>query len=152
MEAPGTAIEQCFNQLIQLRLLSQVVISDKLGSTILACFGPTGNSGGGGSDAASGSGTETIEDDAMPIESNVVLSGARCYQHLEQLGLGQPSFISAQYHDAMVVQTVNRSVLLTLIGHRSQGHTVGGLLALIPQMEGVAVYQELLRKVEECYQ
>lgn len=152
MDVLGTAIEQYFNQLIHLRMLSQVVVSDRQGNTVLACFGPTPGGNGLGPSGASGSAMDEMEDDSMPIESNVVLSGARCFQHLDQLGLGVPGFISSQYHDAAVVQAVDGSVMLTLIGNRSQGHAVGGLIALIPQIKKAVSYQELLQKVEECYQ
>ncbi|CCW70200.1 unnamed protein product [Phytomonas sp. Hart1] len=184
--APGTAIEQYLNQLIQMGLVSQLVLSDRQGNTILSCFGPTpsvpakttdeflrGASSnltssampnpplpyGGG---RSGKGmtlepstedlTNAAAEEAMPIESNVVLSGARCFQNLEQLQLGVPLYISAQYHDAVVVQALDKCAFLTLIGYRSQGHCIGGLLTLIPQIRESSVYHEIAAKLEKCFQ
>ncbi|KAG5476628.1 hypothetical protein CUR178_03801 [Leishmania enriettii] len=144
MDAPGTAVEQYFNQLIHMRLLTQVVVSDKQGNTILACFGTPGTAGGG-----SGGGQE----DELPMESNVVVSGARYFQNLEQLRLGIPTCVTAQYHDAVVVQRMESGgAILTLIGSRAKGHFTGGLLSLVPQIHSTAVYAELLEKVEECTQ
>ncbi|KAG5476360.1 hypothetical protein LSCM1_04062 [Leishmania martiniquensis] len=150
MDAPGTAVEQYFNQLIHMRLLTQVVVSDKQGNTILACFGTPGMvSGGTGGASGSGDGQE----DELPIESNVAVSGARYFQNLEQLRLGTPTHITAQYHDAVVVQLMESGgVILTLIGSRAKGHFTGGLLSLVPQIHSAAVYTELLQKVEECTQ
>ncbi|RNF27280.1 uncharacterized protein Tco025E_00471 [Trypanosoma conorhini] len=149
MEGPVTAVEQYFNQLINLRLLTQVVVSDRQGNTIMACFGspklPEGQEGAA-HDASYGG------DDDLTIESNVVLSGARCFQNLEQLQLGVPAYISLQYHDATVVQALDGCCMLTLIGCRSQGHFVGGLLVLLPQIRSTEVYQELLSKTQECFQ
>lgn len=163
MDAPGTAIEQYFNHLIHMQLLSQVIISDRQGNTILACFGHSpGRDGAGGSAAAAAStaggygsggaaGDDGTEED-MLMESNVALSGARCYQNLDQLQLGVPSYISAQYHDGVVVQTLDRNCLLSLIGSRSKGHYVGGLLALLPQIQSTDVYREIVEKVDGCFQ
>ena len=143
MEGPGTAVEQYFNQLIHMRLLSQVVVSDKQGNTILACFGPPAsfmNDGDG-------------QEEELPMESNVALSGARDFQNLEQLQLGTPTYITAQYHDAVVVQLMEPGgCILTLLGSRAKGHFTGGLLSLVPQIHRTAVYAELLRKVEDCMQ
>lgn len=150
MDAPSTAIEQYFNQLINMRLLSQVVVSDRQGNTIVACFGNSSL------DATQSNSnplpSASLGEEEVMMESNVVLSGARCFQNLEQLQAGTPSYISAQYHDAVVVQTMNRNCLLTLVGSRAQGHFVGGLLSLLPQIRATPVYVELENKVEECFQ
>ncbi|CCW64108.1 unnamed protein product [Phytomonas sp. EM1] len=185
-QVPGTAIEQYFNQLIQMGLVSQLVLSDRQGNTILSCFGltpaaPTKTEGipkrgslnnmmssampnppptyGGARnrkdvpvEASEEDVTNTAAEEDMPMESNVVLSGARCFQNLEQLQLGVPLYVSAQYHDAVVVQALDKSCFLTLIGYRSQGHCVGGLLVLIPQIQKSTVYHEIIAKVEKCFQ
>lgn len=141
MDAPGTAVEQYFNQLIHMRLLTQVVVSDKQGNTILACFGAPPAAGSDG------------QDEELLMESNVTVSGARYFQNLEQLQLGTPTYITAQYHDAAVVQLMEAcGAMLTLIGSRAKGHFTGGLLSLVPQIRRTPVYMELLRKVEECTQ
>ncbi|AYU79656.1 hypothetical protein conserved [Leishmania donovani] len=150
MDAPGTAVEQYFNQLIHMCLLTQVVVSDKQGNTILACFGTPGAMGG---DVNGVSGSGDGQEDELPMESNVTVSGARYFQNLEQLQLGTPTYITAQYHDAVVVQLMEPGgSILTLIGSRAKGHFTGGLLSLVPQIHSTAVYTELLRKVEECTQ
>ncbi|AIN99169.1 hypothetical protein LPMP_260550 [Leishmania panamensis] len=150
MDAPGTAVEQYFNQLIHMRLLTQVVVSDKQGNTILACFGTPGSMGG---DVNGISGSGDGQEGEPPMESNVTVSGARYFQNLEQLQLGTPTYITAQYHDAVVVQLMESGgSILTLIGSRARGHCTGGLLSLVPQIHSTAVYTELLRKVEECVQ
>lgn len=87
------------------------------------------------------------------MESNVTLSGARCFQNLEQLQLGVPAYIATQYHDAVVVQVMESGgCILTLIGSRSKGHCTGGLLTLLPEIRSSSVYVELLQKVEVCTQ
>ncbi|KAH9598529.1 hypothetical protein LSM04_002509 [Trypanosoma melophagium] len=149
MEGPAAAIEQYFNQLINMRLLTQVVVSDRQGNSIVACTGdsqiPEDNEGATNEDAYN------TEDDF--IVSNVVVSGARCFQNFEQLQLGSPEYISLQYHDNTVVQILDgECCMLTLIGARSQGHYVGGLLVLLPQIRATAAYQELLEKTQECFQ
>ncbi|GET89415.1 hypothetical protein, conserved [Leishmania tarentolae] len=150
MDTPSTAVEQYFNQLIHMCLLTQVVVSDKQGNTILACFGTPGAMGGG---VNGGSGSGDGQEDELPMESNVTVSGARYFQNLEQLQLGTPTYITTQYHDAVVVQLMEPGgSILTLIGSRAKGHFTGGLLSLVPQIHNTAVYTELLRKVEECTQ
>ncbi|EAN86753.1 hypothetical protein C3747_4g3547c [Trypanosoma cruzi] len=149
MEGPVTAVEQYFNQLINMRLLTQVVVSDRQGNTIMACFGSSKQPEG--QEGAANDGTSGVDDD-LTIESNVVLSGAHCFQNLEQLQLGIPSYISLQYHDATVVQSLDGCCMLTLIGCRSQGHFVGGLLVLLPQIRATPAYRELLEKTQECFQ
>lgn len=160
MDSPGTAIEQFFNHLIHMRLLSQVVLSDRQGNTILTCFGPPplsvipspSDQLDGGYGTPDGDITaDGLGDEEGPMESNVVLSGARCFQSMDQLHLGQPAYISAQYHDAVVVQSLEKCCLLTLIGTRSHGHCVGGLLGLLPQIRRSPVYAELVAKVEDCF-
>ncbi|KEG07631.1 hypothetical protein DQ04_09231030 [Trypanosoma grayi] len=146
MEGPGTAIEQYFNRLIDMRLLTQVVVSDRQGNTIVACFG-TPQLAEVGDDVANGD-AYAAEDQMM--ESNVVLSGARCFQSMEQLRLDVPSYISLQYHDDVVVQSLDGCCMLTLIGCRSHGHFVGGLLVLLGQIRASGIYQELLEKTQEC--
>ncbi|KPI85057.1 hypothetical protein ABL78_5895 [Leptomonas seymouri] len=155
MEAPGTAVEQYFNQLIHMRLLTQVVVSDKQGDTILACFEPPAqmmnDSDGTGEGNNNGGSVDGQEEELM--ESNVTVSGARYFQNLEQLQLGTPAYITAQYHDAVVVQLMEPGgCILTLIGSRAMGHFAGGLLALVPQIHRTTVYTELLQKVEEFVQ
>lgn len=140
-EVPITAIEQYFNRLIDMQLLSQVVITDKEGCTIIGCFGPF----------ADGEDLSSIAEDEIR-ESNVVLSSARCFQNLEQLSLGTPEYISAQYHDAIVLQTQEQNTLLTLIGYRSKGHCLGDLLALLPQIRSNTSFQELMQTVGELLQ
>lgn len=149
MDGPRTAVEQYFNQLIHMRLLTQVVVSDKQGNTVLACFGPPTAAVQDGD----GNALDDGQEEEPPMESNVTLSGARYFQNLEQLQLGTPSYITAQYHDAMVVQLMEPGgCILTLIGSRAKGHFTGGLLSLVPQIHRTTVYTELLRKVEECVQ
>ncbi|EPY26874.1 hypothetical protein STCU_01898 [Strigomonas culicis] len=153
MEEPSTAqplILQYYNRLINMRLLSQVVVSDKQGKTILCCFGePQPSRSDADSELSGGGGNDGEED--MPIESNVVLSGVSTFQMLDQLHLGAPKYISAQYRDTVVVQTMDDTVMLTLIGHRSQGHFVGGLLALLPQMKSNRAYEDLINQVKACF-
>ncbi|KPA86775.1 hypothetical protein ABB37_00842 [Leptomonas pyrrhocoris] len=157
MDAPGTALEQYFNQLIHMRLLAQVVVSDKQGNTILACFGSpdsTMNDGAGAGDGNNhNGGGEGQDEEEWQTESNVTVSGARYFQNLEQLQLGTPTYITAQYHDAVVVQLMEPGgCILTLIGSRAKGQFTGGLLSLVPQIRRTTVYTELLRKVEDCMQ
>ncbi|KAK7201178.1 hypothetical protein NESM_000179200 [Novymonas esmeraldas] len=147
MDPPGTAIEQYFNQLIHMRLLTQVVVSDKEGNTILACFGVPGSTDGGEGRS------DGQEEEDMPMESNVTVSAARYFSNLDQLQLGVPSYITAQYHDAVVVQVKEPGgAILSLLGSRAKGHFTGGLLALVPQIHSTSVYKELLRMVEKCTQ
>lgn len=146
MEAACTAVEQYFNQLIYMRLLSQVVISDKQGDTVFFCCGPPAAMMGDADAANDG------QDEEM-MESNVTLSGARCFQNLEQLQLGTPTYITAQYHDAVVVQVMEPDTcILTLVGSRAKGHFTGGLLSLVEQIRANPVYSDMLQKVEECVQ
>jgi len=158
MEPPGTAIEQYLNHLIHMRLLSQAVVSDRQGNTVLACFGaqPAHSPDADGGDNMRNSGAvldAQQEEEELPMESNVTLSGARCFQNLEQLQLGTPNYIATQYHDAVVVQVVEKGgCILTLIGNRSKGHYTGGLMTLLPQIRSTIVYVELLQKVEMCTQ
>lgn len=169
----STAIEQYFNQLINMRLLTQIVISDRQGNTILTCFGHADgdqggatsdvgrkdqNSSGRNSNAHSGhmsvsmtSASPGQTEEEIWVESNVVLSAARCFQNLEQLALGTPRYISAQYHNAVVVQTVDRSCLISLVGSRAHGHCIGGLLSVLSQIRNTSVYNELAVKVQECF-
>ncbi|ORC87634.1 uncharacterized protein TM35_000212400 [Trypanosoma theileri] len=149
MEAPATAIEQYFNQLIHMRLLTQVVVSDRHGNSIVACTGDSQMP----EDSEVATNEDVYNNDDDFIVSNVVISGARCFQNFEQLQLGSPEYISLQYHDNTVVQILDgECCMLTLIGARSQGHCVGGLLVLLPQIRATEAYQELLKKTEECFQ
>ncbi|CAD2215427.1 hypothetical protein, conserved [Angomonas deanei] len=154
----GTAIEQYLNQLINLLLVSQVVISDKQGNTVLACFGSSEKSCITLPDRKGPhAGEKTLDkpddnaDTADMMESNVVLSGSRSFQVMDQLRIPTPRYILSQYHDAVVVQTLDQHCLLTLIGHRSEGHFAGGLLALLPQIRATPAYQEIIHKVSECF-
>jgi hypothetical protein len=154
MDSPGTAVEQYFNELIHMCLLTQVVVSDKQGNTVLACFGPPASALDDGDDGVGGgNGAGDVQEEELQTESNVTLSGARYFQNLEQLRLGTPTYITAQYHDAVVVQLMEPGgCILTLIGSRAKGHFTGGLLSLVPQIHRTKVYTELLRKVEDCVQ
>ncbi|SCU71936.1 uncharacterized protein TEOVI_000351800 [Trypanosoma equiperdum] len=147
MDVPGTAIEQYFNQLIQMRLLTQVIVSDTRGDTTVACL--MGLEHGGDAVVSSSEDTYGVAESVM--ESNVALSGARCFQNLDQLNLGVPLYVSFQYHDDVVVQTLDGCCMLTLIGSRSQGHFVGGLLTLLDQIRSCEAYQELLTQTQLCF-
>nr|CCD15384.1 unnamed protein product [Trypanosoma congolense IL3000] len=144
--APGTAIEQYFNELIKMGLLTQVIVSDTRGDTTVACLGSVEHEEVVGSSSEEAYG---VCDNVM--ESNVAISGARCFQNMDQLDLGLPSYISFQYYDNVVVQTLDGCCMLTLIGCRSQGHFVGGLLSLLDQIRSCEVYRELLAKTQACY-
>ncbi|KAG8348105.1 hypothetical protein ERJ75_000869000 [Trypanosoma vivax] len=148
MDGPCTAIEQYFNHLIKMRLVSQIVVSDTQGDTTVACLSSTA--------PVDDTNSSAPKDEYMTVdpgvESNVVISGARCFQNMDQLNLGTPFYINFQYRDSVVVQAVDGCCILTLIGSRSQGHFVGCLLALLHQIRASVVYQELLTKTQECFQ
>eukprot|EP00796_Vickermania_ingenoplastis_P009179 gene9179-6456_t len=128
-----SALEQYFQHLQQLNLLSQALISDGQGATILAVH----------------DGTNAMNEEAENMESNVALSGVRLFSSLDQLELGRPAYIHAQFHDSVVVHMMEGNIMLTVIGNRSLGHCAGSMISIAKQICAATVYQDALA---ECKQ
>lgn len=129
-----TAVEIYFQQLLNAREVSQIIISDLQGRIIMV---------GAPSSAADG-GEEVLTEG----DTNVVISGARAVTNFKGLGLGVPQFIASQFHDSMSVQFVEGASLVTLVGARSQDHCIGGLIALAQNMRtAVAPFRDMVNAV-----
>lgn len=119
MEPVEYGLEQYLMHLRHLNVVKQVIVSDTQGNTIICALDDVG----------------CDEKESTSYESNVVLSGARFFTILDHLSLGVPSYIHSQFHDAVVVQSLDRACLLTLIGSRAEGHCVGSLLSVMSQLK-----------------
>lgn len=139
-----TPIELYFDQLIGAREVTQVLITDMQGKLILT-------RSGGAAPIGEGENEQQPQGAADMPESNVVVSGARAMTSLEGLKLGTPQYISIQFHDAMGVQFVEGSCIVTLVGARSQDQCMGGLIALAQHMRSsVPAFRDTLKAISEA--
>lgn len=134
-----SALEQYFTHFVHLCLVKQIIISDCHGNSILSIL----------EDPVDDTNVEQADFSASQ-ESNVTLSGARFFASLDQMEMGTPAFIHAQFHNAVVVQLMEGNCLLTVIGARSQGHCVGGILSVAEQIKKSSVYQLALKDIAAC--
>ena len=118
----ATAVEAYFNALIDHDEVTSAVITDVFGGTVVECFG-------------------TKDADDGLFASNAVISAQRTVTMMEQLRLPLPPSISAQYRGQVLVQHLEESLVVTLVGASDKGHTIGSLKGVMGAvLKAPAVY------------
>lgn len=181
-------IEIYLSQLVLAREASQIVVSNYEGLTIVCALSDPNI----GPQDTTAKGIVTLSNQDPTSDSagsNVAISGARSMAMFSDLGLMVPSFLTAHYHDHIVVQCLvrpgpggqlllgggtssegvardssggmplfdttdmdkraplNKSTIVSIVGQRSQDHSVGGLMALAHTLLKVPSFQELVKIV-----
>lgn len=132
-----SALEQYLGHLRHLNRFTDVILSDHHGNTIFSVL------------------DDPEEDDNREytsLESNVVISGAKLFTSLDQLELGKPRYIQAQFHNAVVVQALDGIFMITVIGMRSKGHCSGSLICAVDLIRSSEVFRNALRDYEAYMQ
>lgn len=138
-ESPDTeqrlAIVQFFEHLLALNMVSQIILTDRNGKLILSTFDFREEN-------------NQYYNPLLHEESGVVVSASKLFDALEGLRQKKPACIHAQFHNAIVVQVMEYGVLLTVIGERSKGHFIGGLLSATEKIRTSAVFIDAAKNIE----
>lgn len=129
------AIEQFFDHLLALNMVSQIILTDRYGRLIFSVF-----------DARPP--TDKYCNPLLFEESNVVVSAGKLFDALEDLRQKMPVYMHAQFHNAIVVQVRECGTLLTVIGERAKGHFMGGVLATVEMIRSSKVFLDAVKRIQ----
>lgn len=129
------AIEQFFDHLLALNMVSQIILTDRYGRLILSVFDYRAQN-------------EQFYHPLLNQESNVVVSASKLFDALEDLRQKNPICMHAQFHNALVVQVMECGTLLTVIGEKAKGHFMGGLLCTVEMIRTSKVFLNAVKRIE----
>lgn len=109
-----------------------------------------GISGNDESDAGNIGGGPSEQEEEIAADlyaTNAVVCASKTIRLLQQLQLGAPPYIAAQYRHHICIHFCEGPCVVTLVGLKSMGHCIGSLTSLISAIKGASIFQETISAV-----